>query len=130
VDNVEVAMGAYLDAVLPMAGGDMRPEPGPGGRPGDVPYISKLDTDGERLIFGVVAIRAKWPVSSAPAPVPSPSSPDTKVLNLLSKLPESLFMLGLDIQEPDSPFGACFNLRMKSSTAPSRTAWWYGDLRV
>ena len=89
VDIVEAVIGAYFDAAAPIAVGDTRP----GVRPGEVPYISKLETDGERLMFGVVAIRAKCPVSpSPPLPEPSPSSPETNVLNLLSKLPDSLFI--------------------------------------
>ena len=124
-----VAPGAYRELALVATIDPLRLIP-----PLYEPYRSELD--GERLIVGVPpAILAKGPLS-VPLPVADPgpeasfSSPATNLLNVAHTDPETLSMLGLEIQEADSPFGDDFNRLLRSSRADTRSAWWYGDLRV
>jgi hypothetical protein len=84
--------------------------------------------DGERLIVGVPpAILAKGPFSVAlpvadPVPEDSFSSPATNLLNVAQTDPETLSMLGLEIQEDDSSLGDDFKRLLRSSRADMRSA--------
>jgi hypothetical protein len=85
------------------------------------PYNSELE--GERLIVGVPpAILAKGPLSGAlPAADPLPeavfSSPATNLLNVAQTDPETLSMLGLEIQDDDPSLGDDLSRLLRSSKA-------------
>lgn len=91
---MDVVIGVYLEVVVFIVGGDISL----GVKLGELLYILKLDIDGEWLMFGVVVMCVKcFVLFFFLLLVLFFLFFDMNVLNLLSKLFESLFMLGLDI---------------------------------